>query len=66
MQVDWRGEGLAAAPATGGAIESDSRSGTVSAVWDGTTFAPQNGWNAGDRGPRHFPGSEPCRRAGDA
>jgi sugar lactone lactonase YvrE len=66
MQVDWSESGLAGQPtppATGGKIASLSRSGDCAAQWDGTTFAPQDGWNAGNRGPRPVPGAERCRRA---
>jgi hypothetical protein len=63
MQVDWR-EGGAGSPVTKGTIASDSRSGSVAAAWDGTTFAPQGRWKAGNRGPRPVPGAERCRRRG--
>jgi hypothetical protein len=62
MQVDWP-DGLAAAgtTASAGTIASVSRSGDCAAAWDGTTFAPQEGWNAGNRGPRPVPGTRRCR-----
>ena len=63
VQVDWSPDGVAP-PVTDGSIASDSRSGDVSVVWDGTTFAPQGKWKAGNRGPRPVPGALPCRRAG--
>ena len=64
VRVDWS-PGGDAAPVTDGSIASDSRSGEVSAAWDGTTFAPQGKWKAGNRGPRPVPGALPCRRAGE-
>ena len=52
MQVDWLDPGAPeAAPTTSGTIASLSRSGDMAAAWDGATFAPQEGWNAGNRGP---------------
>jgi hypothetical protein len=62
MQVEWRADGVGE-PVTGGSIESASRSGDVAAAWDGSTFAPQGLWKAGNRGPRPVPGALPCRRA---
>jgi hypothetical protein len=62
MQVDWRAA-ADVAPVTSGSIESASRSGDVAAAWDGTTFAPQGRWKAGNRGPRPVPGAQRCRRA---
>ena len=55
MHVDWDG-------GTGGSIESSSRSGHPAAVWDGTIFAPQGRWKAGNRGPKPVPGAARCRR----
>jgi hypothetical protein len=65
MQVVWREEiapGVDGQPVTSGSIASLSRSGDCSAAWDGSTFAPQDGWNAGNRGPRPVPGAMRCRR----
>jgi hypothetical protein len=59
MQVDWRGDGDA--PVTGGSVSSSSRSGDPAAVWDGTIFAPQGRWKAGNRGPKPVPGAARCR-----
>lgn len=62
MQVDWAGGLLPAEQtASAGTIASLSRSGDCAAAWDGTTFAPQEGWNAGNRGPRPVPGTRRCR-----
>jgi hypothetical protein len=63
MRVDWRAGGTEP-PDTDGTIASSSRSGDVAVVWDGSTFAPQGRWKAGNRGPRPVPGAFPCRRAG--
>jgi hypothetical protein len=61
MRVDWREPGaLNGAATTNGTVASLSRSGDCAAAWDGTTFAPQEGWNAGNRGPRPVPGSKRC------
>lgn len=61
VQVDWRAGG-SDPPVTNGSIASSSRSGDVAAVWDGSTFAPQGRWKAGNRGPRPVPGAQPCNR----
>jgi hypothetical protein len=61
MRVDWRDPGVSN-PVTDGSIASSSRSGDVAAVWDGTSFAPQGRWKAGNRGPRPVPGAFRCRR----
>lgn len=63
MQVDWPAD-AAGEPGTSGTIASASRSGDVAVAWDGTTFAPQGLWKAGNRGPRPIPGAERCRSAG--
>jgi sugar lactone lactonase YvrE len=63
MQVGWSGGPTSDPPGTSGTIESVSRSGNVAAAWDGAVFAPQDGWDAGDRGPRPVPGTRKCRRA---
>ena len=61
MQVDWRDPAVPdAQPVTGGTVASLSRSGDCAAAWDGATFAPQEGWNAGNRGPRPIPGAKRC------
>jgi len=63
MQVEWPEQGLTDVQpqlVTGGSISSLSRSGDCAAGWDGATFAPQDGWNAGNRGPRPVPGSKRC------
>ena len=60
MQVDWPEGPALPQPVTKGTMSSLSRSGDCSAAWDGTTFAPQDGWNAGNRGPRPVPGSKRC------
>lgn len=63
MRVAWNGAaGNLAAPVTDGTIASRSRSGNVAAAWDGSVFAPQDGWRAGNRWPRPIPGSRKCRR----
>ena len=62
MQVDWRGAGGGDPPVTGGTLAGSSRSSDDSAVWDGTVFAPQGRWKAGNRGPRPVPGAARCRR----
>jgi hypothetical protein len=62
LKVGWRGAGDAS-PVTEGSIASSSRSGDVAAAWDGSVFAPQGRWKAGNRGPRPVPGAFPCRRA---
>lgn len=56
MRVAWEGE-------TSGTISSRSRAGDLTAAWDGSKFAGQDGWRVGDRGPRPVPGAEPCERA---
>lgn len=63
LQVDWP-EGDPPQPVTKGTISSQSRSGDCEAAWDGTTFAPQDGWDAGNRGPRPIPGSKRCPTRG--
>ena len=61
MRVAWQAPGVPASPpSTGGTIASLSRSGDMAAAWDGTTFAPQDGWTAGNRGPRPVPGARRC------
>jgi hypothetical protein len=60
MRVDWRGDGDD--PVTGGSISSSSRSGDPAAIWDGTSFAPQGRWKAGNRGSKPVPGASRCRR----
>jgi hypothetical protein len=62
MRVDWRGAGGDEPPVTDGSLAASSRSSDDSAVWDGTTFAPQGRWKAGNRGPRPVPGAKRCRR----
>lgn len=49
-------------PDTGGMLDGRSRIAATTAVWDGTTFAPQAPWRAGRRSPDPVPGSRPCRR----
>jgi hypothetical protein len=63
MQAAWPGGEAGGEPGSSGTIASDSRSGNVGAAWDGTSFAPLDGWKAGDRGPRPIPGTRKCRRA---
>jgi hypothetical protein len=64
MQVDWPSDPAGAGGrVTGGTMASLSRSGDCVAAWDDTSFAPQEGWNAGNRGPRPVPGTRRCRRA---
>ena len=63
MQVAWPGAPPDAQPVTSGGLSSVSRSGDIGAAWDGSVFAPLDGWKAGDRGPRPVPGTRNCRRA---
>ena len=61
MRVDWPA-GTPAVPVTDGTIASRSRAGNVAAAWDGSTFAPQDGWRAGGRAALPIPGARRCRR----
>jgi hypothetical protein len=61
MRVDWPA-GVPARPVTDGTIASRSRAGDVAAAWDGSTFAPQDGWRAGGRAALPIPGARRCRR----
>ena len=61
MQVDWvEPDAVDGQPATGGTVASLSRSGDLDAAWNGSQFAPQRRWNAGNRGPRPVPGAKRC------
>jgi hypothetical protein len=64
MRVDWPDPAADPAgsppPTTGGAFDARSRAGVTAAAWDGSTFAPQGGWRAGNRSPVPVPGSKPC------
>lgn len=61
VRVDWQEPGLPTEPSvTDGRIASVSRSGDMSVAWDGTKFAPLEGWTAGNRGPRPVPGAKRC------
>lgn len=64
MQVAWdSGPANPGQAGTTGTLRSVSRAGDLLASWDGSIFAPQDGWQAGDRGPRPVPGTRKCRRA---
>lgn len=60
-RVAWKGSALAG-PETAGTLESRSRSGLFKVAYDGTTFAPQDGWRAGHRGSDAIPGARRCRK----
>jgi hypothetical protein len=61
VRVDWQDAGLpTSAPVTDGRMASLSRSGDMAVAWDGVKFAPQDGWTAGNRGPRPVPGAKRC------
>jgi hypothetical protein len=61
LRVDWQDPGAAtSALVTDGRIASLSRSGDMEVAWDGTAFAPQDGWTAGNRGARPVPGARRC------
>ena len=61
VRVAWQDPSAPGSPpVTDGTMASLSRSGDMAAAWDGATFAPQDGWNAGNRGPRPVPGAKRC------
>ena len=55
MRVDWAG-------LTDGSIESRSRSGSLSAAWNGATFANVAPWRAGAKRPDPIRGARRCTR----
>lgn len=61
MQVAWEGT-PSGGEGTSGTFASVSRSGNLTAAWNGSIFEP-DGWKAGDRGARPVPGTRKCRRA---